>query len=86
MAEAIIAVNVKFFASCREIVGTSEISLELESDSTTDSLILILIARFPRLNDSIQQVSIAVNKRYIEGSQSLKDGDEVALLPPMSGG
>ena len=79
-------VCVRFFASCREIVGISELLLELDPDSNTDNLIAALVVRFPRLNDSIQQVSIAVNKKYIESSQSLKDGDEIALLPPMSGG
>ena len=82
-------VKVLFFASAREVVGEASIFLDFsDTMTTTVDLMQHLIAKYPRLGNSRATISLAVNRTYIKGSDviSLKEGDEVALLPPISGG
>ena len=88
-------VKVLFFASAREAAGVSSTHVELESrqdeggvevGSTAKSLLAHLSAAYPYLDFDKDQISVAVNKDYIEGDVVLKEGDEVALLPPIAGG
>jgi len=79
-------VKVKFFASCRELAGTSSIDLELSDASTTNDLVIMIQRLFPSLHNITGEVSIAVNKKYVKEPVVLKSGDEIALIPPISGG
>lgn len=81
------SIKIIFFASAREITGTREISLDLTEQLTTSTDIIRHICElFPQLTPGINQISIAVNQVYIKSSTTLKDGDIVAFLPPISGG
>ena len=81
-------VKVRFFASAREVVGESSIGLEVTEGLTSDVLMEQLCERYPRLLGSRATISLAINRVYIKGSEvvTLKEGDEIALLPPISGG
>lgn len=89
-------IKVLFFASAREATGTSSTTVSLESTkdqssgieigSTARSLVAKLAETYPYLDFERDQISVAVNKQYIEEDVILKDGDEVALLPPIAGG
>lgn len=79
-------VEVLFFASCRETCGTSKIQVELEEEATTATLMRALLASYPDLAEGAAELKLAVNKKYITETTVLRDGDEVALLPPISGG
>jgi molybdopterin synthase sulfur carrier subunit len=91
-------VKVKFFALLREAAGTKELEEELEENATVRSLLERLGGKLPKRfrelvfegQDVSKNVIILVNRRGIrelEGLETkLKDGDEVALLPPVSGG
>ena len=85
-----INIHVKFFASCRELVGESSVTVSLpvvEGEGTsTVELLRVLEDMFPSLKGGLSEVSLAVNKQYVDGCSVLREGDEVALLPPMSGG
>lgn len=78
----------KFFASCREQTGGESVTqVEIISGETTTADVLdLLLQKYPQLGNGIQEVKIAVNRSYIETPQVLREGDEVALLPPISGG
>lgn len=78
--------NLKFFASCREAVGIGGMTIELEEGANTAQLLEVVIKKFPQLSSQLQDISLAVNKMYIETDVVLNDGDEVAFLPPISGG
>ncbi len=78
-------VRVLFFASLRERLGCSEVVRTLEAGATTGSLVERLREEFPDL-DGAGRFAIAVNSDYTDGGQALADGDEVALIPPVSGG
>lgn len=77
-------VKVLFFASLRELVGKNQMELELKDGEPVSRLLKMLESDFPDLLS--KPVMLAVNAAYVERDHKLKDGDEVALIPPVSGG
>lgn len=77
-----VLIQVKFFGLLSEIVGTS--TLEVKNIVDTDSLIKKLKNDFPKLAD--RKFLISVNKQIINANKVVEIGDEVAMLPPFSGG
>jgi molybdopterin converting factor subunit 1 len=78
--------TVKFFAALREMIGARELSLEVADGQTVDGLFRELCARFPRLSDYDSSLFYSVNAEYVSPDYALQDGDEVAFIPPVSGG
>ena len=79
-------VRVRLFAVLREKAGVSECALELPAGSTVAEARGPLLARLPALRDHIDRVAFAVNQSYVKPDARLNDGDELALIPPVSGG
>lgn len=79
-------VKILFFASARESCGTSSTEINVEGNSSLKELICLLSEKFPNLNVVKYRYAVAVNKKYIRGDVILQPGDEVAILPPISGG
>ena len=77
-------IKVLFFASLKELIGISTLSIDLAEGGTTSTLFAKLCDQYPSLRQG--SMAIAVNKIYVTDEVLLKDGDEVALLPPISGG
>jgi len=77
-------IKIKLFASCREIAGTNELELQAKKGETVSGIMAALRQRFPRL--SLADIMVAVNQEFAPSDYILKDGDEIALLPPVSGG
>ena len=80
------SVNVKFFASIREIVGKGELTLSLETNATVSDLRRMLLDLYPALASIRIPIMVAVNRRIADENTVLSNKDEVALLPPVSGG
>ena len=78
-------VRVRFFASLRERLRSAEVERELPGGATVADLVTLLQRDFPELAGS-GRVSIAVNAEYVDVRHVLAEGDEVALIPPVSGG
>ena len=78
-------VNVKFFALGRELVGNSNLKIELEEGNSVQSLVEQLKSKHPKLKE-LKSFLVAVNMEYADMQQPLKEGDEVAIIPPVSGG
>lgn len=81
--------RVLFFARSREVVGSSEVELQLDKQQvTTTQLSALLIERYPGLADVMQTSIFAVNQEYVGKDEELQltSGDEVAIIPPISGG
>ena len=76
-------IKVRFFARYRDLVGEERMEIELEQGATVASLKKRLEKEFPELG-GIDLV--AINNEYVEPQYRLRDEDEVALLPPLSGG
>ncbi len=81
-----IRVNVKFFAIARDIAGTDETILSIPEGSTPSAVLESLAKSYPDLREWMGHLRVAVNCEYTEGDAILNDRDEVALIPPVSGG
>lgn len=79
-------VTVRFFASSREAVGQSELALELLQGTEVQALLQRLASDYPKLMGHLPTLMVAVNEEYAERNHRLSPGDEVALIPPVSGG
>jgi molybdopterin synthase catalytic subunit len=80
-------VNVRLFAILRERAGQDRIALELDAGATVDDA-LAALGRDPGLAELLDRmaVAMAVNRDYASGDTELHPGDELALIPPVSGG
>lgn len=79
-------IRVKLFASVREMVGEKELMLEVPDGMKVSALPGRLSAEYPQLRTLASFLKVAVNQEYADGERALAEGDEVALLPPVSGG
>jgi len=80
------SITVLFFAYLRELVGSRVQAQELPERATVDDLWSALTQKYPALAVHRPSVVCSVNQEYATGSVVLHQGDEVALLPPVSGG
>lgn len=79
-------VTVRLFARLREIVGAPDVTLKLGAGATVRDAWNALAAGHPGLGPYERSISCAVNEDYARLDAELRDGDEVAFLPPVSGG
>lgn len=79
-------IDVKLFAILRDQAGVSEMPLELPLDATVAEALRSLEQRLPALRQSTRRIAFAVNRRYAQPDVVLQPGDELALIPPVSGG
>lgn len=79
-------VRVLFFALLREKAKVDATDWELPADATVAALWRDVVATYPALEPFSASVSFAVNEEYRDRDCRLHDGDEVALIPPVSGG
>jgi molybdopterin converting factor subunit 1 len=79
-------INIKLFAILREKAGTAEIPLELETGATVAAAVATLLQRRPDLAAWLPRAACAVNLARANATLVLHEGDELALLPPVSGG
>ena len=79
-------VRVKFFAILRERAGTAEVIRELSEGATVADLWRGLQKDFPKLAVPGIRMLYAVNQNYVGANDTLRDGDEVVFIPPVSGG
>ena len=79
-------VTVRLFARLREITGSAEMPREVDPGATLGTLWRDLASEFPELAGYERSISSAVNADYARMNRELRDGDEVAFLPPVSGG
>jgi molybdopterin synthase sulfur carrier subunit len=82
----VITVHVKLFAAARDIVGANETDLSLEDGSHASSVLEHFLKVSPKLSSWKDQLRLAVNFEYVDLHCQLHDGDEVAIIPPVSGG
>ena len=81
-----IRVRVRLFAIQRELAGTREVPLELGDDADVEDAWAALVARHPVLEPGRASLRFARNGDYADPTTTLTDGDEVAMIPPVSGG
>jgi molybdopterin converting factor subunit 1 len=79
-------VNIKLFAILREKAGSAEIPLDLPIGTTVQAAVAALLQRRPDLAAWLGRAACAVNLARADATAILHEGDELALLPPVSGG
>ena len=79
-------VTVRLFARLRDLVGSGEIEWRVSEGSRVRDVWRDLAARFPAIAPYGGSVSCAVNADYAKMDTVVSEGDEVAFLPPVSGG
>ena len=79
-------VRVKLFASYKEKAGTSDIVMTLPDGAVVSDAASELLRLHPAISGDKSRLMIAVNEEYQEHDYPLSDNDEVAFIPPVSGG
>ncbi len=82
---ATLKVIIKLFAGYRDKVGNGQLEWELPQGATVADLAEAIVRHHAIIRDAARLV-VAVNEDYQDHSYKLSDGDEVALIPPVSGG
>ncbi len=79
-------VTVRLFARLRDVAGASELAREIDPGATVGSVWRQLAIEYPALGPYERSVSSAINADYARMDTPIRDGDEIAFLPPVSGG
>lgn len=79
-------VTVRLFARLREIAGTDELSRSVAAPATVADVWQAMTGEWPALAPYAASLSCAVNAQYARMTTAVQDGDEIAFLPPVSGG
>ena len=79
-------VTVRVFARLRDITGAGELARDLAPGATIGDLWRQLAGEFPELAGYERSISSAINADYARMDQVIGEGDEIAFLPPVSGG
>ena len=79
-------VRVRLFASFREAVGSGTLVWEAPPGATVGEVVAALRSAYPGLGPAAERALLAVNQEYVGPELRLRDGDELALIPPVSGG
>jgi len=81
-----VRVTVRLFARLRDLVGTGELAREAAAGATVRSVWDALVADYPAIAPYAESMSCAVNADYARMTTAVDEGDEIAFLPPVSGG
>lgn len=79
-------VMVRLFASLRELAGTEACRLVLRPGARGNDAKTAVVARYPELRGLVDSTRLALNREYQPWDSVLRDGDELVLIPPVSGG
>ena len=81
-----VEIRTLFFASYKELLGTGELQVDLPAGATVSDLVSALRSRGGAFTVLPSTPAVAVNMTYTDPASVLRDGDEVALIPPVAGG
>ena len=79
-------IHVRLFALLKDRAGTDRIDLDLPEKSTIATALEQLRHQLPALANHLSHIAFALNRSYTQSNTPLQDGDELALIPPVSGG
>src|SRR5258708_12723257 len=79
-------VHVLFFGMLKDLVGKASDTLDLDPGASVGDLLAHYETQIPRLRESLPSLALAVNQEYASAETKLRPNDEVAILPPVSGG
>jgi molybdopterin synthase catalytic subunit len=79
-------IKVLFFATLKEVAGSTQTVIELPEKATVADLKIHLTERIPNIKDALPNAVVSVNQDYAEDDVVIPDGAEIAIFPPVSGG
>ena len=79
-------INILLFANLKEIAKQSSLQLDVSETAIVSDVIDIVKKEIPDIAPYFESIMIAVNMTYVENSYKLNNNDEMALIPPASGG
>jgi molybdopterin converting factor subunit 1 len=79
-------IKLKMFAGLRDLSGVAETDLDLPDGATAQQAIEAAQKRFARIAELLPKAAVAINRVHVSRSTILRNEDELALLPPVSGG
>lgn len=81
-----ITVTVKLFAIYQEVYQTSQLNLEFPAHTSVAAVLNYIIDPYPQLERWRDVTRFGVNLQFVSGEKILENGDEIVLIPPVSGG
>ncbi|HIA26883.1 MAG TPA: molybdopterin converting factor subunit 1 [Planctomycetes bacterium] len=78
--------SVLLFASLRDRAGSERIEIEIAEGATLNALLEAIEVQQPELSGRLAAVRVAVDEEFRDGDHPLSEGNEIALIPPVSGG
>jgi sulfur-carrier protein len=81
-----IQISIKLFAVYQEVVGAAEITQQLPIGTAAGDVLQGLIEQYPQLEQWRSVTRLGVNLDFVTADRLLQDGDELVLIPPVSGG
>jgi molybdopterin converting factor small subunit len=78
-------INILAFGIAKDIFGSSEVIIDLANDATISNLKYLLEHQYPRLKH-LATYMVAVNNEYALDGDNIHERDEIAIIPPVSGG
>jgi molybdopterin converting factor subunit 1 len=79
-------VRVLLFGPLADLAATPDVSLEVRGGASVADVLALVRGRYPALGARLDSTAVAVNLSYAARDAVVRDGDEVALIPPVSGG
>jgi molybdopterin converting factor subunit 1 len=79
-------VTILLFARLRELTGAGELARSVPEGSAAGDVWQALVKEYPPLAEYTRAVSVAINEEYTRPAATVRDGDQIAFLPPVSGG
>ena len=79
-------VRILFFGLLKDLVGRSADELEIEAGSRVETVFSHYASQFPKLGEMAHSIAVARNQEFAAADTELTDGDEIAFMPPVSGG
>jgi molybdopterin converting factor subunit 1 len=81
-----VKVRLRFFAVLKEVVGQDEIEKDVPDGTTARGLLDTMVTEFPKLGRYADVTQVAVNHELVDSEYKVEPEDEIAFLPPVSGG
>jgi molybdopterin converting factor subunit 1 len=81
-----VKVRLKFFAILKEVVGRDEMEKDVPDGTTARGLLDAMVGEFPKLGRYASVTQVAVNHELVDPDHQVEPEDEIAFLPPVSGG
>lgn len=79
-------IRARVFAALRQALGADQVEVEIEPRSTVGDLLAAVRAAHPQLASALESAMVAVNHEYVGPEFRIDPDDEVAIIPPVSGG